>query len=364
MNKKYQNILETKVSYQENTWAKLSKELTISEVLNEIKSNKYKDQISRLRELIQADKKEDYNSYKKNLPAVTFCATFDINRKRENLKNYNSIIVLDIDKLDSKDLENINSQFKEDPYVFSFWKSPSNEGIKGLVCLNLNFKIEITSIDKIHKDSFDKVSSYFKDKYNIELDKSGSDTSRLCFVSFDHDIEIKEEFEYFDINESDIDINNTQKTDKEIKIKYSSNRDALYNPKDKNKAGDRKTMLTIISYLSRKKISITATYYEWYKVAMAIANSFTYEIGEKYFLKLSSMDYEKFNEINCKNFLLNCYESRNGHIKFTSIIYLANNKGFLTQDQKKMGVPKVGDSDLPQISSLKTVNHLPEDLKK
>lgn len=359
------NILQSKVSYQGNTWTSLSKELTIKDVLEEIKSSKYENQITNLRNLLLNDKKEEYNTHKKNLPAVTFCATFEKKRRRENIKTYNSIIVIDIDKLDSKELERYINLLKNDSFVFSFWRSPSNEGIKGLVCLKFDFDIEYNEIDKIHKSAFTKLSKYFKDKYDIELDQSGSDTTRLCFFSFDVDLEIKTKFEYFEILKLDIENSPVKNVaEKEIKIKFASNKDALYNPKDKNKANDRKTISSIISYLSRKKLSITNSYQEWYKVAMAISNTFTYEIGEKYFLKLSSMDQNKYNETNCKNFLLNCFESRNGVVKFTSIIYLANNKGYLTQNQKKIGVLKVGDENLPQVSSSNTVIHLPEDLKE
>ncbi|MBK7506184.1 MAG: hypothetical protein IPI52_14355 [Bacteroidetes bacterium] len=48
---------------------------------------------------------------------------------------------------------------------------------------------------------------------------------------------------------------------------------------------------------------------------MAIANTFTHEIGEKYFIKLSSFDTSKFNDVECRNFLVNCYETRNGASK-------------------------------------------------
>ena len=70
---------------------------------------------------------------------------------------------------------------------------------------------------------------------------------------------------------------------------------------------------------------------------MSISNSFTYDIGLDYFKRFSSIDKEKYDETNCANFLQNCYESRNGSIKFNSIIHLANEKGYLTKQQKKKG---------------------------
>ena len=61
---------------------------------------------------------------------------------------------------------------------------------------------------------------------------------------------------------------------------------------------------------------------------MAIANSFTFDIGEGYFQRLSSFDKDKYNPANCKDFLMNCYESRTGAIKFSTIVYLAIEKGY------------------------------------
>jgi hypothetical protein len=173
----------------------------------------------------------------------------------------------------------------------------------------------------------------------------------------------------FQITEADI-VNkpeiNVKENSNTKKVIASGSRDLLYNPKDRNNPNDRYTIAAIIKYLERKKFSITSSYEQWYKVAMmAISNSFTYEIGEKYFLKLSALDKEKYNEMNCRNFLLNCYETRSGAITFSTIIYFANQKGYTTKKQRERGF-EVVDENLSQVSSSNTVTnvHLPEDLKK
>lgn len=359
-----EDILNKGVSYQINTWSSFSKEMTIKEALLEIHSDKHKQQVTDLRNLLLNDKKEDYTSHKRTLPAVTFCGTFDGERKKSKIKNYNSVIVLDIDKLNEVELNRIKDCFKNEPNVFSFWVSPSNEGIKGLVSLRYNFKLNNELLDRAHKSAFQKLALYFKEKHNIELDNSGSDTTRLCFFSFDPTIVIKEEVFQFEINEGDLmpAIVSIEKN-KIRELNFASNRDALFNPENRNSPSDRYTMGAILKCLEKRKLSITNSYEEWYKVAMAIANTFTYEIGEKYFLKLSSFDKTKYNEVNCKNFLLNCYESRSGAVKFNTIVYFANEKGYITKKQRERGSEAV-DESLSQVSSSKTVIHLPEDLKK
>lgn len=326
------SILSKRTSYQINTWSSFSKEMTVKEVLHEIKSDIHKAQVLNLRNLLLNDKKEDYSSHKKMLPAVTFCGTFEDERKKSKIKTYNSIIVLDVDKLDEQELNRIKECFQKEPIVYAFWESPSKKGLKGLVPLNYNFTLSKDNIDRAHKGAFQKLATYFKKSYNIELDNSGSDTTRLCFFSFDPKVVSKEISIPFEINELDI-LPVVQAKEKNIKLKFTSDKDALFNPFNKNKPIDRYTIKSIITFLEKKKLSITDSYEEWYKVAMAIANSFTHEIGEKYFLKLSSLDILKFNEFNCKNFLLHCYESREGAVKFSSIVYLAKKKGYLKKNR-------------------------------
>lgn len=375
MQKKSQNIspsnldvLNKQISYQTNTWSSVSKELTIKEALLEIQSNKHKQQISRLRSILQTGNKDEYSSHKRTLPAITFCGTFNGERKKAKLKTYNSVIVLDIDKLDHSELVRSKVCFLNDQAVFSFWESPSQEGLKGLVLLQFNFETNTVNIDLAHKSAFQKLAKHFKECYNIVLDVSGSDTTRLCFFSYDPELVIKENVVPFEISEADLptekERKNTEKVNN-VKLAVSSSRDTLFNPKDRNKPHDRYTIAAIIKCLEKKKCSITYSFEEWYKVAMAIANSFTYDIGEKYFLKLSTLDKEKYNELNCKNFLHNCYETRSGAVNFSTIVYFANQKDYITKKQRERG-SEVVDENLSQVSSSNTVTkvHLPEDLKE
>ncbi|MBK8806047.1 MAG: PriCT-2 domain-containing protein [Bacteroidales bacterium] len=333
------DILNTKVSLQANTWTEIASELTIEAVLNQIKSDKHKRQIEDLRNKLEQGDKEYYDNYKKRLPAVTFSATFNSRRTNEHLKSYNPLIVIDIDKLDTQQLKTTYDDLIGDPYVFSFWRSPSNNGYKGIVAID--YQINEAEIDLVgkHKSAFKKLSDYFLEKYGIELDKSGSDITRLCFLTFDIFLVQKLIFDNFIVTNEDLIVNVKSTANKNVKLSFASNLDALYNPRGKNNQFDRKIMTDIIRYLRNKKYSITHNYEEWCKVAMAIANTFTYEIGLNYFLKLSSLDSDKYNEIACTNFLINCYETRKGNINFSSLVYLANQKGYKTKYQKN-GVPK------------------------
>jgi hypothetical protein len=340
------------VSFQKNAWSPLSKEISIAQALKEIKSDKYKQQVLGLRSLLEIGDRENYNSHKKNLPAITFCGTFNRVRKKEDIKCYNSLIVLDIDELVDDEYERVKKCFLSDPYIFAFWNSPSKKGFKGLVFIKYSFKVDEQNVDLAHRIAFKILTIYIRETHNVQLDISGSDTTRLCFFSFDPNLKTKSKITEFEVAE--IDIFKSQDST-EVKVYFENrvhinNRDALSNPKDRNNPKDRYTIQSIIRYLEKKQFSITYSYEQWYKVAMAIANTFTYDIGEKYFVKLSSLDKGKFIKENCKNFLQSCYESRNGAIKFSTIIYYANENGYLTKKQRERG-SEVADESLSQVSS-------------
>lgn len=326
------DILNLKVSYQDSAFAELSKEISIKQVLEEIKNGIHANQINRLRDLFNSGDKEGYNSHKKNLAGVTFCGTFQGVRRKTEIKQYNYLIVLDIDKLTTDELQAVKNNFSVDKFVFAFWESPSKQGVKGLVHLSFNVVLNSINLDRAHKGAFNKLKNYFAEKYNVELDISGSDTTRLCFLSYDPDIILKKDVVSFEISESEFHSAPLKKEKSEmVKVIHKSSKEALYSMKGKNDPNDRKTMKSILNFLIKKNLSITNSYEEWYKVAFAISNTFTFEIGLQYFLQLSSIDAYKFNRNKCENLLRNCYETNRGEIGFNKIKSYAIEKGYLTK---------------------------------
>jgi len=323
-------ILNKKVSFQKSAFAPLTHELTIKDVLRGIKEERLNYIVDGLRELIAIGDMDSYGYQKKRLPAVTFSATFNEKRRRNDLKIYNQIIVLDIDKLTSSELDFNKKILKEDPYVVSSWESPSKKGLKGLIYLDFN--LEITDIDFLHRIAFKKLVEYFQYNYKIELDESGSDTTRLCFLSSDANIVIKDACELFSVNQEDIELYSESvkaaSTNKAVAVRKVNKKDALLNSVGKNSPKNRLAIKSIIKFLNKRNLSITNSYDKWYRIAFAIANCFSHDIGEGYFLLLCQLDKEKYNEIECRNLLINCYETTNYEIKFSTIIHYAQEVGY------------------------------------
>ncbi|WP_154859545.1 BT4734/BF3469 family protein [Cyclobacterium xiamenense] len=323
------DILNTQISYQDHFWTPL-KTITIRQAFTEIKGDKHLKYTKFLRNYYLKGDKENYAISKRKLPVVTFCGTYEKERTKENLKDYNSLVVLDIDKLGNDELKRVKGILSNDVYVLSFWESPSKDGIKGLVHLKYKFEIQKYGFDTSHKIAFKQLVDYFKENYQIELDISGSDITRLCFISWDDKITVKDCFDSFTIKEiSNVITSKNKVNPKAVKnIKVASSKDLLNNPFGKNSQYHRKTIKNITNYLTKNSLSITKSYADWLRVAFAIANSFTFEVGKKYFLALCKLDLEKFNEVECNNLLINCYENSRGEIGFNTIIHLATLQGY------------------------------------
>ncbi|MDI1316904.1 VapE domain-containing protein [Flavobacterium sp.] len=162
---------------------------TISTILEEIKTGKYKPGIIYLRKSLAEKKEEAYNKAKKSLPAFTPSGKFVGGRKLEFLTEYSKFIILDIDKLSAADLQNAKHLANQSEFTFASFISPSGNGLKILV------KIETPKAD--HKETFLKVQAHYESILKLEIDKSGKDLTRLCFYSWDENLYLNENAKTF-----------------------------------------------------------------------------------------------------------------------------------------------------------------------
>src|SRR5690606_330278 len=141
-----------------------------------------------------------YSREKRNLPAITFGATFHDHRTTKDLKTYTSLLVLDIDDLGTEEgVIRVENVLRKDKYVISCWRSPSNLGLKGIVYLEYKESFPLEQVAYFHQSAFVEVAKYFKSTYNLDLDKSGKDVVRTCFVSHDNRLYYNKNFENFEV---------------------------------------------------------------------------------------------------------------------------------------------------------------------
>jgi len=319
-----------KLSIFNNAFQTIGAQTSLIKEINDIKNGTYKTEILNCRNSLIKEKNIDlYKKQKSQLKAVTFCGLFEKGRKISNLVQYNKLIVIDIDNLSYDELNRIKSVLVQDEYILAAWESPSSLGLKGLV--------KIDSTVETHKDFFFSLSLYFLQQYNIELDKSGSDITRLCYISYDENIYVNYNSKTFDniiaINPNDSIKKQKDGILKEKQIPNISLSKSAFATEGMNNAKDKAQIKKIIKFLSGKNISITENFNDWIKIAVVISNSFSYDLGENYFLSICRIDAHKHDELRSKELLKYCYNNRKlNHAKkltFASLIFIANQKGFI-----------------------------------
>lgn len=165
------------ISLFQNTWTtEPEKIITVSQALKAIKSDRYKDQVELIRKL-KNDGDPNYKEEKKKLPAVTFSGTFT-KRLASNIIDYNSVLCVDIDSLDSSALPELRTKLAADKYCLGLFDSPSGDGLKFLL-----YCPECDSNN--HQLFYFTAERYFKDTYGIDIDRACKDVSRLCYLSWD-----------------------------------------------------------------------------------------------------------------------------------------------------------------------------------
>jgi hypothetical protein len=161
--------------------------LDIQDILKNIKQGEWKDLIEELRINLRNGEEERAGELKKNLPCFTISGMFKGRRKKANLSQYSNLIGLDYDKVDNP--EALRDTFKELPYTYCAFISPSGNGLK--VFVKTDNKLEA------HRKAFNVIREVYDNYCGVESDKNVKDITRLCFVSYDPDLYFNEDAEVF-----------------------------------------------------------------------------------------------------------------------------------------------------------------------
>ena len=111
-----------------------------------------------------------------NFDYCTFSGVFTT-RNDKALVKHSGLLCLYFDHL--KDVQKLRFQLLQDEYFETqlLFVSPSGNGLKWIIQVNIT--------QATHADYFLSVANYLKATYNIEVDKSGKDISRACFLPHD-----------------------------------------------------------------------------------------------------------------------------------------------------------------------------------
>jgi hypothetical protein len=150
-----------------------SRQASLVEVYHLIKGNEFASCTSTLRNIFNPKEARKYKA--QNFDYVTFSGTFS-KRNDANLQRH----IQDIPTLKAALL---NDHYFETELLFV---SPSGDGLKWVIPIDLT--------QAKHQDYFKAVANYVSHTYQLEIDQSGKDISRACFLPHDSEILINPKY--------------------------------------------------------------------------------------------------------------------------------------------------------------------------
>ena len=164
-----------------NIYPKIS--LSLLEVFNLIQSKDYASITNQLRSI--SDKNEARKFKASKFDYATFSGTFE-KRNDKALLSHSGLLTIDFDHISN--LQQLKNQLLNDEYFETelLFISPSGDGLKWII------PIDIT--ESTHQNYFKAIANYIKAEYQLEVDKSGKDVSRACFLPFDPEVFINPKY--------------------------------------------------------------------------------------------------------------------------------------------------------------------------
>jgi hypothetical protein len=146
----------------------------IADIMEAVKGGQWKEKIDYYRSLPENNEAEikAKKIAKTNLPYFTGSGTF-AKRKDTGLKAHSGRLILDIDYVE--DPEEVKKMVGADPFTEYCFTSVGGEGVAVIVKIDPNR----------HLESWKALSSYYKRRFGLPIDKATKDLSRARFVSYD-----------------------------------------------------------------------------------------------------------------------------------------------------------------------------------
>jgi hypothetical protein len=148
--------------------------VNLVEVYRIIRSQKLAPQTAALR--LIADKKQAREYKAAHFDYVTFSGVFS-KRSDKHLQKHSGLLTIDIDHIGSP--AGWIDRLLKDAYFETelLFVSPSGDGLKWIIPIDLT--------QATHLDYFKSISNYMLCTYGLQIDSSGSECSRACFLPHD-----------------------------------------------------------------------------------------------------------------------------------------------------------------------------------
>ena len=150
------------------------KSISLLDAYNYIVGDYAKQRTEKLRGIKDQKQARQYKA--STFDYCTFSGMFQT-RNDKALISHSGLLCIDFDHLQSVDL--LRNQLLRDEYFDTqmLFVSPSGDGLKWI--------ISIDTKQSTHSNYFAAVANYIQQTYGVEVDKSGRDISRACFLPYD-----------------------------------------------------------------------------------------------------------------------------------------------------------------------------------
>ncbi len=313
--------MSTKVSIYEGVTNTKGNESLLPDIMRDIQSGKWKKQIEWLRNIkSEADRKK----FKNSLPCFTGAGLFR-ERNEKGLLEHSGRIIIDFDKL--QNVEETRQTLINDPHTEYLFSSCSDTGLAAVVKIDGNR----------HRESFEFLEKYYKEKYALRIDPACKDVSRLRFISYDPDL-------YCNVGAETVIV--PPEFTKETKFGHTA-------PVSYANGKNHEIVKAIIN--SGKLLSSDDSYDTWVRIGFALANEFG-EGGRPYFHELSRIS-PKYDPADCDRKFDNCLKTNRGDVTFATIVQMAKDASVsleTTEEVERRKVKKTKnkkDNDEPVLSA-------------
>lgn len=184
--------------------------------------------------------------------AVAFSGTFSGTGSAKDIEKLSGLIVLDFDHI--IDLSDILSRLKADPFTYLLFRSPSGDGLKAVV------KHSLTEPDK-WQYLFKEIEAYYIQKFKgivdksgkqLNIDPSGKDINRMCFIPFIEDLYRNDESKIWQYTGEYEKVSQTTIPRICTELDTTANNEYIY-----------KECFYLSAYLFENKINISEDYEDW-----------------------------------------------------------------------------------------------------
>ena len=179
-----------KMSYMLNH-SQIGKEIPMEEFVEEIRSNKHKEKIEEIRRLHAAGETGEANRLKSTLQGVVTAGLFHGRRIADCIREYTFQCVLDFDGIPVEQRGELRQTVENCPYTRLRYTSP-RQGEKIVVCgepveipAEWTQEQRVSFFRKYHKCMFGQLVILYEKLTGCKIDVSGSDLSRISYVSHD-----------------------------------------------------------------------------------------------------------------------------------------------------------------------------------